>query len=65
MCDKNVTDKLKGRLYKAMVRSALLYGMETVAVTKTQKEKRLEVVEIKMLRFSIGNGRKIELETMK
>ena len=35
------------RLYKVMVR---LYGTETVAVTKTQ-EKRMEVGEMKMLRF--------------
>ena len=39
MCDKKVTDKLKGRLYKVMVRPALLYGMETVAVTKAQEMK--------------------------
>ena len=40
-----------------MVRPALLYGMETVAVTETQ-EKRMEVAEMKMLRFSIGKTRK-------
>ena len=63
MCDKKVTDKLKGRLYKVMVRPALLYGMETVAVgTKTQEE-RMEVAEMKLLRFSIGRPEKTELET--
>ena len=57
MCDKTVTDKLKGRLYKVIVRPALLYGMETVAVTKTQ-EKRMEVAEMKKLRFSIENKKR-------
>ena len=57
VCDKKVTEKLKGRLYKVMVRPALLYGMETVEVTNTQ-EKRMEVAEMKMLRFSTGKTRK-------
>ena len=64
MCDKKVTDKFKGRLYKVMLRPALLHGMETVAATKTQ-EKRMEVAEMKMLRFSKGNPEKTELETRK
>ena len=56
MCDKKVTDELKGRVYKVMLRPALLHGMETVAATKTQ-EKRTEVAEMKILRFSIGKTR--------
>ena len=34
----------------------MVYGMETVAVTKKQ-EKRMEVAEMKMLQFSIGKTR--------
>ena len=49
-------DKIKGRLYKVMVRPAMLYGMEAVAVTKAQ-ERKMEVAEMKMLRFSIGTTR--------
>lgn len=56
MCDKRVPPKLKGRLYKTMVRPAMLYGMETVAVTKGQ-ERKMEVAEMKMLRFSLGKTR--------
>ena len=56
MCDRTVPDKIKGRLYKVMVRPAMLYGMEAVAVTKAQ-ERKMEVAEMKMLRFSIGKTR--------
>ena len=53
MCDKKAPDKVKGKLYKSVVRPALLYGMETVAVTKAQ-ESKMEVAEMRMLRFSLG-----------
>ena len=39
-----------------MIRPAMLYGMEAVAVTKAQ-EKKMEVVEMRMLRFSMGKTR--------
>ena len=35
----------------------MLYGMETVALTKSQ-EKQMERVEMKMLRFSLGVTRR-------
>ena len=35
------------------VRPAMLYGLETVALTKRQ-EAEMEVAELKMLRFSLG-----------
>ena len=35
------------------VRPAMLYGMEVVSVTKKQ-ENKMEVAEMKMLRFSLG-----------
>ena len=56
ICDRTVPDKIKGRLYKVMVRPAMLYGMEAVAVTKAQ-ERKMEVAEMKMLRLSIGKTR--------
>ena len=40
-----------------MVRPAIVYGLETVAVTKKQMEE-MEVAERKMLRFSMGVTRK-------
>ena len=44
---------MKGKVYKTVVRPAMLYGLEAVALTKRQ-EVELEVAELKMLRFSLG-----------
>ena len=60
LCDKRVPEKIKGRMYTTMVRPAMLYGMETVPVTKAQ-EKKMEVAEMKMLRFSLGLTRRDEV----
>ena len=40
-----------------MVRPAMVYGLETVAITKKQVEE-MEVAEMKMLRFAMGVTRK-------
>ena len=53
LCDKRVPEKVKGKMYKTIARPAMLYGMETVAMTKRQ-ERKMEVAEMKMLRFSLG-----------
>ena len=45
--------RVKGKVYKVAVRPAMLYGLETVALTKRQ-EAEMEVAELKMLRFSLG-----------
>ena len=44
---------MKGKVYKVAVRPAMLYGLETVALTKRQ-EAEMEEAELKMLRFSLG-----------
>ena len=56
MCDRLVPGKVKGRMFKMMVRPAILCGMDAIAVTKAQ-EKKMEVAEMRMLRFSIGKTR--------
>ena len=43
----------KGKVYKTVVRPAMMYGLETVPLTKKQ-EAELAVAELKMLRFSLG-----------
>ena len=53
ICDRRVPAKVKGKVYKVAVRPAMLYGLETVALTKRQ-EAEMEVAELKMLRFSLG-----------
>ena len=49
--------KLKGKIYKTVVRPALLYGAETWATTRGQ-EARLEVNEMRMLRCMCGVTRR-------
>ena len=56
MCDRRVAPKLKGRLFKVMVRPAMLYGLETVAMTK-KIEQKMQVAELKMMRYSLGISR--------
>ncbi|RJG11798.1 hypothetical protein D4A39_16960, partial [Alcanivorax profundi] len=53
LCDKSVPARVKGKVYRTVVRPAMLYGLETVALRKRQEEE-LEVAELKMLRFSLG-----------
>ena len=53
ICDRRVPARVKGKVYKVPVRPAMLYGLETVALTKRQ-EAEMEVAELKMLRFSLG-----------
>ena len=53
ICDRRVPARVKEKVYKAAVRPAMLYGLETVALTKRQ-EAEMEVAELKMLRFALG-----------
>ena len=50
LCDKRMPVKLKGKVYRTVVRPAMLYGAETWATTKRQ-ESRIEVNEMRMLRW--------------
>ena len=51
--ERRVPTRVKGKVYRVAVRPAMLYGLETVALTKRQ-EAEMEVAELKMLRFSLG-----------
>ncbi|MCJ8729260.1 hypothetical protein PDJAM_G00104010 [Pangasius djambal] len=53
LCDRKISARIKGKVYKTVVRLAMLYGLETVSLKKRQ-ESELEVAELKMLRFSFG-----------
>ncbi|KAK3538868.1 hypothetical protein QTP86_018772 [Hemibagrus guttatus] len=52
-CDRKISARIKGKVYRRVVRPAMLYGLETVSLRKRQ-ESELEVAELKMLRFSLG-----------
>ncbi|KAK3544154.1 hypothetical protein QTP86_003405, partial [Hemibagrus guttatus] len=53
LCDRKLSARIKGKVYRTVVRPAMLYGLETVSLRKRQ-ESELEVAELKMLRFSLG-----------
>ena len=57
MYDKKVHIKLKNKLYKTVVRPAMVYVSECCALRK-QEEQRLHTTETKMLRWSQGKTRK-------
>ena len=57
LCDRRMPVKLKGNVYKTVVRPALLYGAETWATTRGQ-EAGLEVKEMRMLRWVCGVTRR-------
>ena len=57
ICDRRLPARVKEKVYSLVVRPAMVYGLETVAVTKKQVEE-MEVAEIKMLRFAMGVTRK-------
>ena len=57
ICDRRLPARVKGKVYSSVVRPAMVYGLETVAVTKKQVEE-MEVAEMKMLRFAMGVTRK-------
>ncbi|XP_065671877.1 uncharacterized protein LOC136089732 [Hydra vulgaris] len=55
--DRRVSARMRGKIYRTVVRPAMLYGLETVALTKRQVSE-MEVSEMKMLRFSFGVTKK-------
>ncbi|KAK3537058.1 hypothetical protein QTP70_000277 [Hemibagrus guttatus] len=51
LCDQKISARIKGKVYRTVVRPAMLYGLVTVSLRKRQ-ESELEVAELKMLRSS-------------
>ncbi|KAJ2943370.1 hypothetical protein O0L34_g12180 [Tuta absoluta] len=52
-CDRRMPVKLKGLVYKSMIRPVLTYGSETWALTQRQVQS-IHVAEMKMLRWMCG-----------
>ena len=57
LCDRKLSARVKGKVYKSAVRPALMYGMETVTVTE-KLVKKMEVAELKMVRWALGVTRR-------
>ena len=53
LCDRRISLRVKGKVYKTVVRPAMMYGADTWAVKKAQ-EKKLDVAEMRMLRWMSG-----------
>ncbi|KAK3514094.1 hypothetical protein QTP70_003209 [Hemibagrus guttatus] len=52
-CGKEkISARIKGKVYRTVVRAAMLYGLETVSLRKRQ-ESELEVAELKMLSWFV------------
>ena len=53
LCDRRISLRVKGKVYKTVVRPAIMYGAETWAVKKAH-ENKLYVAEMRMLRWMSG-----------
>ena len=57
MLDKRICTKLKKKVYTGVIRPAFIFGAETWATTKREEE-RLNVNEMRMLRWTCGVRRR-------
>ena len=57
LCDRKLSARVKDKMYKSVVRPAMLYGMETVVVTERQVGK-MEDAELKMVKWALGETTK-------
>ena len=49
--------RVKGKVHKAVVRPAMAYGHEAAPLKKSE-EKKMDVVEMRMLRWMVGVTRR-------
>ena len=56
MCDKRIPLKLKGRVYRTVVRPTLLYGAACWPTKKSHLQ-RMKVAKMRMLRWICGQKR--------
>ena len=53
LCDRKLSARLNGKMYKSVVQPPMLYGMETVVVN-AKLEKKMEAAELKIVRWALG-----------
>ena len=53
LCGRRLSSRLKGMIFKTVVRPAMTYGTETWAIKKSH-ERRIDIAEMKMLRWTQG-----------
>ena len=55
LCDRKMNGKIRGKVYRLVVRPALVYGAETcMCAFKKAQENKLDVTEMRMLRCVCG-----------
>ncbi len=64
LCNKGVSGKVKARMYVTCVRSCLLYGSETWALTK-ENQRKVECAENRMIRKMSGVKDGVPVEKMR
>ena len=64
LCNKGVSGIVRARLYTTCVRSCLLYGSETWALTK-ENQRKLEYTENRMIRKMCGRKDGVPVERMR
>ncbi|EPB70216.1 hypothetical protein ANCCEY_10702 [Ancylostoma ceylanicum] len=57
LCDRRCSRVLKGKIYRTVVRPAMMYGSECWPVTKAH-ERMLNTAEMRMLRWACGLTRR-------
>ena len=62
ICDWRLPVGVRRKVYSSVVKPVMVYGLETVAVTKKQVEK-MELAEMKMLRFTVKVMRKNKIRS--
>ena len=55
LCDKRLSARRKGKVFKVVVRPVMTFRAETWNIKKSQ-EKKMDVAEIKMLRWACGHN---------
>ena len=53
LCNRRLSSRLKGMIFKTVVRPAITYGTETLAIKKSHN-RRMDIAEMKMLRWAQG-----------
>jgi len=53
LCDRRMPIAVKGKVYRTMIRPALIYGSEAWTLRRREEE-RLERTEMRMLRWILG-----------
>ena len=57
LCDRKLSAKVKGKMYKSVVRPTMFYGMETVAVTERQVGKMEKNCRVENGEMGIGSDK--------